>query len=273
MNMGKLGSGRGPGRATSLRATSAWWRSPRLHRAVFEILLLLTAWKLYRLGRYLVRDQRASAFDNAAEVRGFEALLGLDVEQGLQRLVSAHQGAIVFFNHYYVIVHFPLTVGVLCWLFLHDVDRYSAVRRALIGAMAVGLAIHALYPLAPPRMVAASGMTDTLAVYGPRVYSRDHFASVTNQFAAMPSFHVGWSLLCAAAVMASTRSRRRMLALVHPVVTFVAVVVTANHYVVDGLVGCGLILGALLVEERVRTRSASQVSRPPAAGRALSADG
>jgi hypothetical protein len=234
-----------------VRGVRRWWSSPMLHRAVFEVLLLVAAWRLYRFGRYLVRDQRAEAFDNAAEVRWLQEAVGLDVERGVQQAVLVRDGVIELINGYYVYAHFPLTIGCLAWLVARDLERYVVVRRALMGAMAVGLAIHALYPLAPPRMMRGMGMVDTLAVHGPRIYSRDHFSSITNQFAAMPSFHVGWSVLFAWVIITTARTRWRWLAVAHPAMMTLAVTATANHFVLDAVAGAVVIGVGLEVARRV----------------------
>ena len=84
-------------------------------------------------------------------------------------------------------------------------------------------------------------MIDTLSVYGPQVYSHDVSASITNQFAAMPSMHVGWAVLMAYAVITGFRTRWRWLVVIHPVLMVLAVTATANHYLLDGIVGAALV--------------------------------
>ena len=81
-----------------------------------------------------------------------------------------------------------------------------------------------LFPLAPPRMLTAAGMVDTghaVRPVGLRLAATD---TLTNQYAAMPSLHVGWALAVAIALIAATRSRWRWLWLAHPVATLLVVV-------------------------------------------------
>jgi membrane-associated phospholipid phosphatase len=62
--------------------------------------------------------------------------------------------------------------------------------------------------------------------------------SVSNQYAAMPSLHVGWALWCALALVPNVRRRSvKVLAALYPVVTVFTVVVTGNHFWLDAVGG------------------------------------
>lgn len=229
--------------------------------ALTEVALLAVCWQVYKYGRYLVRDQRVAAFENASDVIAIERRLSLFVEPQFQQLAMASRTVMEALNRYYVYTHVALTLACLCWLYGWHRPHYRSCRRVLLAVMAVGLAIHAVYPLAPPRFVPEAAMVDTLAEFGPAVYSQDRFASITNQFAAMPSFHVGWSVFVAYYVIAHCRSRLRWVALVHPTVMTFAVMATANHYFLDALVGAALTLGGIYAEDRLRSGS-RQADRP-----------
>jgi hypothetical protein len=95
------------------------------------------------------------------------------------------------------------------------------------------------FPLAPPRMM--HGWVDTGVQLGQSVYGPSTHSGIANQFAAMPSLHVGWAAMVAIAMIMVTRSRWRWLWIAHPVVTFAVVVLTANHYWLDGLVALTLL--------------------------------
>lgn len=222
-----------------------------------EVAALAIGWQLYRFGRYAARDQVSEAFDNADRVTSFERGLGLDLELGIQRLAVVWDPVIEALNRYYVYAHFVVIVVALLAAFVLDRPSYRRVRRVLVGATALGLVIHTLFPLAPPRLVRSSGLTDTLAVHGPRVYSADWSESISNQFAAMPSLHVGWAVLAAWAIVSTVRSRWRWLILVHPMVMAIAVVATGNHFVVDALVGAGVV-GAVALADRYATTPRSR---------------
>ena len=119
-------------------------------------------------------------------------------------------------NTYYAVVHFPATVGFLVWMFLRRPAHYFWVRRALILLTAAALVVHVVFPLAPPRMRPDLGFVDTGALFGPNVYGPPEGGSIANQFAAMPSLHIGWAVLVALGLIVATRSRWRWLWLAAP---------------------------------------------------------
>jgi hypothetical protein len=149
----------------------------------------------------------------------------------VQRWVLGEPGWIEVLNTYYVRVHFPATVALLLWVFIRHAPVYRTVRNWFVGVTLSAVVVHMLFPLAPPRMMA--GFVDTLKVYGPQVYTADPRRSVANQFAAMPSLHFGWALMTAIVVIVLVKSRWRLLIALHPVVTLLAIVATANHYWLD----------------------------------------
>lgn len=102
--------------------------------------------------------------------------------------------------------------------------------------------LHLLFPLAPPRMLPAAGLVDTGQVYGPTVYGATPATdTMANQFAAMPSLHVGWAVMVAVGLIVATGSRWRWLWLLHPAITLLVVVGTANHYWLDAIVVVALL--------------------------------
>lgn len=135
----------------------------------------------------------------------------------------------------YVGVHFPITIAFLLWLWWRHHDRYARVRTTLAITTGVALLIMAFVPLAPPRLFSGDGLLDTMQTYGPSAYSTNTTAGLANQFAAMPSLHIAWSVLIAVTVVLVSTRRWRWVVVAHPVVTTVVVVATANHYWADGL--------------------------------------
>jgi hypothetical protein len=207
-----------------------------------QVLGLYLAWQVYRLGRYAVRDQPAQAYHNAKTVLDLQG--PLSIERHAQALVLQSDALATAVNHYYVYAHFTPVFACLVWLYIAHPASFPRMRTALVSATFAGLLVHGLFPLAPPRLMAELAMVDTLAVYGPRVYSADRWSGVTNQFAAMPSFHFGWALLVAVSIILVCRSRWRWLALAHPLVMLFAIMATANHYLLDAVVGGSLVVAA-----------------------------
>ena len=80
----------------------------------------------------------------------------------------------------------------------------------------------------------------------------------------MPSIHIGWALLVALVAVATARSRWRWLALAYPALTTLAVVVTANHFWLDGIAAAALLALALGAQRVAGPRA--RVRRPSALG-------
>lgn len=76
----------------------------------------------------------------------------------------------------------------------------------------------------------------------------------------MPSLHFGWALMVAIGLIVATRSRLRWLWLLHPLVTLLVIVGTANHYWMDAIVATAL-LGIALAVIRVPQRTATTAGR------------
>ncbi|MGZ6793533.1 MAG: phosphatase PAP2 family protein, partial [Mycobacteriales bacterium] len=165
----------------------------------------------------------------------------------LQALVLRVPDLVETLNAYYAAVHFPLTFGVLAWLFLRHREHYSWARRSLLLATAIGLVLQLALPVAPPRMRGDLGFVDTAVAYGMSVYGGTDGHSLSNQYAAMPSLHVGWALLVAVVCIRALRSRWRWLWVLHPAVTVLVVVATGNHWWLDSLFGLALVSTSLVV--------------------------
>ncbi|MET0468385.1 MAG: phosphatase PAP2 family protein [Aeromicrobium sp.] len=227
---------RGTAVLTRLRA----WVVP----AALELALLAMVYLLYRTGRLITIDAEATAMANARAVHGLERALRLPNEAMLQDLVPAVD-LLQLANVYYVAVHFPVTVAFLVWGFLRRPRvEYRWARNLIILMTAVAVVLHIAFPLAPPRMFPQWGFTDTMTVYGPSAYDGASGA-VANQFAAMPSLHVGWAVLIAVVVLRTAGGPVRQIVIWHAVITIVVVTVTANHWFMDGIIAAVILLVAL----------------------------
>jgi hypothetical protein len=210
-----------------------------------EFALLAVMLWLYRYVRFLAKGHTAAAFENAERVLQVERLVALDFEAALQQLVLPYKPLILASNRYYVTVHFIGTVAFLVWAFVRSLDVYRKVRTVLVLVTLGALAIHVMFPLAPPRMM--PGFVDTMVLYGPNPYNSEAVQSFANQYAAMPSLHVGWALIVAYGVIRISRSRYRYAILAHPIATVLAITLTANHYWLDGAVSAVLVFWAVCV--------------------------
>lgn len=215
--------------------------------AIGQLALITVLYLAYKMGRMITADDSAHALDNAHEILGVERRLGLPGETTVQSLFVGHDWLAVPANFYYATAHFTVAVGVLLWLWVFRPEHYRWTRNLMVVLTGAALVVHVLMPLAPPRMLPEYGFVDLAAVHGQSVYGPVGAGGMSNQFAAMPSLHVGWALLLAFAVVAATHGRWRWLLLAHPVLTLLVVVGTGNHYWLDAVVAITLLgLAALL---------------------------
>ncbi|UFR01094.1 phosphatase PAP2 family protein [Streptomyces sp. Go40/10] len=212
-----------------------------------EFLLVAGLFLVYKLGRQLATGHTADAFRNARRVWHLERAVDLPGETAVQSALLHGDTLVHLANTYYATVHFPATLAFLVWLYLRRPAHYVWARRVLAAVTTAALVLPFTFPLAPPRMLTGTGLVDTAQVYGPSVYGPPSSDHLSNQFAAMPSLHFGWALMVAIGLIAATRSRWRGLWLLHPLITLLVIVGTANHYWLDAIAATAMLGVALAV--------------------------
>jgi LmbE family N-acetylglucosaminyl deacetylase len=188
--------------------------------------------------RQLAPIRVGDAVQHALDVLHLEGPLAW--ERVLNRWFAAHRALDVVAVGYYQFMHIGVALGVLAWCYVWRPDVYRPARNSLVLINAVGLVVFAAYPVAPPRLLPGSGYVDLVAHAG---FGASHGPVPMNAYAAMPSLHIAWAIGVAMVGLAlSDRTAVRGLFIAHPVLTAVAVVGTANHYLFD--IGAGAALGA-----------------------------
>ncbi|MFE7837425.1 phosphatase PAP2 family protein [Streptomyces sp. NPDC057474] len=214
-------------------------RVPRRPPLWFEILLLAVSYWTYSLIRNAVPEQKTKALSNADWIWKVEHHLGIAVEETINHSVNSVTWLIVGMNYYYATLHFIVTLGVLVWLYRSHPGRYAATRLVLFATTAVALVGYYFYPLAPPRLMTNENFIDTVVVHQTwgSMASGD-LKNMSNQYAAMPSMHIGWSLWCGLTIFAlASVPWVRVLGLLYPTLTLVVIVATANHFWLDAVGG------------------------------------
>ena len=230
------------------------------------------------IGLYLLYDELRShasgsasaAFRHGLDVVRWERAVGIYQEHRVQRAFIDWSPFLSFWNIYYGTIHFVMPVAALVLLWRRTPARYLRWRNVLLVMLTLGLVGFWLYPLTPPRLMPRRyGFVDTAAEFfnfGPqqRVILRHGVptaasrAAFGNLFAAMPSLHIGWSTWSALALAPVVRrSWVRALVLLYPIMTTFAIVVTANHWILDAVGGWVVLAAAWLIVvtiERVRGR-------------------
>ncbi|MFF3325940.1 phosphatase PAP2 family protein [Streptomyces sp. NPDC002889] len=214
-------------------------RSPRRPRIWFEILLIAVSYWTYSLIRNAVPEQKSQALRNADWIWDVERTLGIAVEQTVNHAVNSVTWLIVSMNYYYATLHFIVTIGVLVWLYRWHPGRYAAARLVLFCTTGVALVGYYLYPLAPPRLMNGQRFIDTVLVHETwGSMASGNFKNMSNQYAAMPSMHIGWSLWCGMIIVAlATAPWAKILGVLYPTLTLVVIVATANHFWLDAVGG------------------------------------
>jgi hypothetical protein len=151
-------------------------------------------------------------------------------------------------NGIYVWGHFPVIIAVAVWLYWKNRERYGLYRTGLVLSGFIGLWGYAFFPAAPPRLMPSEwGFVDTIALIAKENYEMQP-APFLNHYAAVPSLHFGWAMLVGIAIWENSRNPLfRAFAILMPAAMFWSIVVTANHFIFDMLVGAAIVLVALVV--------------------------
>ena len=220
---------------------------------VSQVVILFLMFQIYKMARktFIQRAERV-AYDHAVDILHLEGRMGLDFELPLQCWVLRQpEWLIHVFNNFYA---YYMYVFYACMIvaMVFAVERWRYLRRWFFISMAIATPIYAIYPLAPPRFMQPFGwdFVDTLAVYGPNYFSENGLVTA-NRFAAMPSMHVGWTTLAAITLAACLPWRRVGIAIAAALIAMISltVMVTGNHYWLDG-VGGWIVIGVAALVNR-----------------------
>jgi len=277
---------------------------PRHHRTLWwkELLIVSIFYAVYTM----IRNQFGSAFvngvdvplhsfTNAVRVIRIERALGLYHEESIQDFFLPHLWLIKAMNTYYGTAHFFVTLGVFILLFKRRPDVFGQWRNTLAAMTGLAIIGFVLFPLMPPRLLDAPcpsanggfggaciehelrnyngatnfGFSDTVAEFGgPWAFNEGPAASLSNQYAAMPSLHIGWSTWCVFALWPLAKKRwKRIVLFLYPATTLFCIVVTGNHFWLDGLGGLvvfvvGYFIGTYLHNVNHRRLDSRMASHP-----------
>ena len=209
------------------------------HPWVFEVMLFAFALLVYQASRALVIGKPSTAFENASEIISFEKSSGLFVETSIQSWVLNHIQLTEALNYFYMYAHWTITPLFFIWLYKRRARVYPYVRNAFFAANGIALVVFMLFPVAPPRLAGVSdGFVDTLHSVSNIDLHGGVFSGWFNPHAAVPSMHFGYALMIGLVGMVLLRSwPLRLIALAYPVLVFLTITGTANHYVLDSLAG------------------------------------
>ena len=243
---------------------------------VFRQTLLVVAAAFTYFGiRGLAEGSSDLAVQHAHLIVSWEKDLGIYVEAALAEPFASSPLLATLANWVYIWGHWPVIAATMLWTAIWHRSIFLRLRDAMLVSGALGMAIFVTFPVAPPRL-AGLGFVDTVSErsLSYRVLQPPAFV---HQYAAMPSLHAGWDLLVGIAIVTAASSLVvRLCGVAMPTLMALAVVVTANHFILDVIVGVTLALtgqlAALALERRRKAlahrRSRLSVPAPESGGRA-----
>lgn len=216
-----------------------------LAAAALETALVCALFALWQLANAATHHAHAGGLAHGRALWHLERSLWLPSETSFQHLILGHPWLVRAANYYYATAHLTGMVIFLGWLWLRHRDRYPRWRNVVVVFTGVALLIE-MIPVAPPRLIGHTGLVDTAMVYGQSVYA--FTGDLADQYAALPSIHVGWALLIGLAMVRCGGRLAASVGVAHALLTVVVVVLTANHYWLDGATAAAVLAFAVLAE-------------------------
>ncbi|MGW1466321.1 bifunctional glycosyltransferase 87/phosphatase PAP2 family protein [Streptomyces sp. NPDC002308] len=262
-----------PARWSRVPLLPFWRRVLTRPNLLLELLLIRVVYSAYAKVRLAATAGRPTAEKHGRQVHSIERWLHIDVEHWFNHKVAGIGWMRDFFDYYYSTFHFIIPLTILGVLYVRRPADYRWARSTIGFATLLALVGFWLYPLAPPRLMPGLGFIDT--VHGVQDFSKPDYGtltSVTNQYAAMPSLHFGWSLWCGLMILIlAPKVWMKPLGLLHPFFTICAIVGTGNHWILDAaggalVVSLGFLLTWALAGPRRLRRPDHDHDREPVAG-------
>lgn len=238
-----------PGRRSLLaRAWSARWPFGA-ELALFLVLNVVYEW----LRDLVATEDITRPLEHAGQIVDAEKALGLFVEPDIHDWVLSVGWAEFLTTWTYTLAHTTGFVTMFLFMWFRRREQYPVFRNWFWLTNGIAVLGYWLYPLAPPRLTGI-GFEDPTKESLELGGSLSWFQPFRNEFAAMPSMHVGYTVLFALTLFLVLRpSPWRWLAWLWPAGMLFVVMATANHWWLDGVggavcVGLGLLAAHLLSE-------------------------
>jgi hypothetical protein len=228
--------------------------------AARQLGLFVLAELSYEAVRGVADGARHEALINGQNVIDLEKGLHTFFEPGLQSIFIDHRWIVDFANFMYMNSHFVVTTAFLVWLYLFRNQNFYFVRNMFMVAMALAIVGYALLPTMPPRLFPQDGFVDTITDYAQVNHDSALVKLFINPYAAIPSMHVAFSTMIGVTGVLISRHRiTKILWAAYPVLVFWVVVVTANHFWIDGAAGLLVAVLAALAAREVLARARPSV--------------
>ncbi len=226
----------------------------------------------------IIPPNSAEAIHNAHRIVAFETAHGFFIEPGWQLffrhahhllgLTVTWSDVVRVANTLYGFCHIAVTLLIGAWIYARHRDHFPFVRNVMLATNALALATYELFPMAPPRL------TPGLVFHQHAFRFQDSMQHVIgdgklngipigyNPYSAMPSVHAAWAIIMGLSLLWLARTPvLRLLGAIYPTLMIWAIVLTANHYLLDavgGALAVSTATGVVLVLGRVRSRLSEQ---------------
>jgi PAP2 superfamily len=211
----------------------------RVPAFVWEIAIAVAAYLVYEAARFVAVGSYPTALAHAHDVVALERSLHVDVEGRVQD-AFLDSSLLHVLNYVYLAAQNLVLPASLVLLYRLRRSTYRTLRNTLLATWLLSLPVYALYPTAPPRL-AGLGIVDTVSTGSPMKLESGTTTSLFNQFAAVPSLHVGFAFAIGIALAAALRNPvLRVAALMWGPVMLLTVVATGNHFVFDAVAGVAI---------------------------------
>jgi membrane-associated phospholipid phosphatase len=221
-----------------------------------QLGLFVLAELSYEAVRGVADGAREQAFVNGQNVIDLEKGLHTFFEPNLQAVFIHHRWIIDFANFMYMNSHFVVTTAFLVWLYLFRNSSFYFVRNMFMVAMGLAVIGYALVPTAPPRLFPHEGFVDTITDYAQVNHDSGLVKLFINPYAAIPSMHVAFStMIGVTGALIARHKLTKAIWLAYPVLVFWVVVVTANHFWIDGAAGLLVATLSALAARQVLARA------------------
>jgi PAP2 superfamily protein len=236
---------------------------------LIQLAVLAGAYWAWRHARGAVEGPIGLSFSHGRDLASAERSLGLLIEPSVQHW-AVHAGWPAEVARWgYANLHFKGSCLMLAIIYFGYRNSYGFVRNTVVAAMAISVIGYALFPTAPPRFLPELGLDPSSAVTGNNPLLSNPGDPLFNPFAAVPSMHVGLSVILAGSLGMLVRPRLlKGLLFAYPLLMTYVVVTSGNHFLLDavfGLVTAVLSVGIAALLARLNPRwSFGRFGRVPA---------
>ena len=233
---------------------------------IVEAVLIVGLMLVYWLIRGAIPERTADAFARANQIIHFEQKLHFFWEAGWQEHILGNSTLVQIANDIYLYGHLPILILAGIWIYTRSREHYRIYRNALLISACLGLLVYGFFPVAPPRMLPQAGFVDTVAKFSTNPDDIQP-GLIVNRYAAVPSFHFGWALLVGIALIDVSRNLWvRAFAVLFPTLMFFSIVLTANHFIFDAVIGGLVVVLAIMLAFQVENLRLGSRQPVPEAG-------